>query len=176
MPYTPTSAPGIALAQLRRMLSLSETFQAGLELVDESDALTCILIGRHPFSNLPSGGACIYLAEQPVEYDLQAGGEQLWLHPTGSIVLQLVLLQEKDPIWDAASIEDRYLAGVDFVINVAKDVATLSDAEDADTEFDRNHLAITKVAAEYTAPSDIRYDSSRRPMFLAKLHVDWGIV
>jgi hypothetical protein len=170
MPYTPTSPPGIALAQLRRMVSLSAAFIAGMSAVDETDALDFILLGRHPFSSLPTGGAIAYLSEQPVTWELDSGGQQLWLHPTGGIVLQLILPQP-----DVEDLEERYLRGVDFCANVGKEVKELSDSEDAETEFGANHLAITRIAAEYLAPGDVRHDHSRGVMFTAKLFIDWGI-
>jgi hypothetical protein len=170
MPVTPTSSAGIALAQLRRMVSLSDAFQTAVDADDETEALDFILIGRHPYTSLPSGGAILYLAEQPLTYEMDAGGQQLWLHPTGGIVAQLILPQSAE-----TAIEDGYLSGVDFSANVASDVKELSDSGDTGTAFGMNHLAITRLAIEYSGPADVRYDNSRGVVFLSKLFIDWGI-
>lgn len=170
MSYMPTSSPGIALAQLRRMVALSAAFQAGVGAVDTADAVNFAPIGQQPYTNLPDGGAIIYLADGPVMWEMQAGGQQLWLHPVGVIICQLILKQT-----DELEPEERYLHGIDFVGNVADDVKALSGAEDTDSEFAENHLDITRLAVEYAGQADPRHDASRGKLFLAKLFIDWGI-
>lgn len=170
MSYTPTSPPGIALAQLRRMVTLSSAFREGVGAADAVDAVDFALIGQRPLADLEGGGAIIYLADGPVTFEQNAGGQQLWLHPVGTIICQLVLEQSDE--FDA---EERYLYGVDFVGNVAADIKELSGAEDTETEFGQNHLDITRIAIEYAAQADIRFDHSRGKLFLAKLFIDWGI-
>lgn len=170
MSYTPTSPPAIAIAQLRRMVSLSATFQAGMAVASATLALPFILMGRQAYANLPSGGGLIYLAETPADFPLSSGGDQLHLTVTGKLILQLIY-----PLSSSDSATDRYLKGVDFVANVATDVKALSGAEDTGTAFGQNHLDITHISAEYMAPGNVQYDASRGLLFLAKLHVDWGI-
>jgi hypothetical protein len=171
MSYTPTSPPGIALAQLRRMVSLSTTFQTAFSAASPAAALAFILLGRQPLTNLASGGAIAYLSESPFNWELNAGGDHLYLENRGRIILQFIYLPSSSD-----SIEDRYMKGVDFVGNTAKDVRDLSGVADESSAFTSNHLDITNIVAEYAAPGDVRYDASRGLFFSAKLAIDWGIV
>lgn len=175
MSYTPTSSAGIAIAQLRRMVSLSATFQTAMGVASAAAAVAYILLGRQQFTSLPSaganGGACVWYAETPIELQLQSGGDSLHLFPTGHLIVQLIY-----PLSSGDSTEDRYMKGIDFCGNVSADVTTLSGSADTESAFGENHLDVKNLAPEYMAPADVRHDASRGLLFFAKLHVDWGIV
>lgn len=171
MAHTPTSPAGIALAQLRRMVSLSTAFRTQFSAADATAALAYILIGRHPLSSLSTGGAIISNPLDGANQMLSSGGSQLFLEPKGIISLQLFCT-----LSSGDSIEDRYLKGTDFSSNTLSQVAELSDAADTGTAFGKNHLAITEMRENYAGPGDARFDASRGLWWYAEYRVDWGIV
>lgn len=137
-PVLPQSDAAIATAQLRRMVALSPTLQAGRTYDDT--LRDSVLLHEAPAEH-PKPYAVIAPGDS-FRYELAAGGGQNILQPAGSLFLWLV--RDTPPDFYADRVSAEHDAENWFGL-VLQDVLSLADADDPGSEFGLCHLPLTTV-------------------------------
>lgn len=172
MPAVATSVKSIALVKLRRMVSLSGTFQAALGLTGTSAEKAAKALD-HIFLKSAIGD------DVTRPYAVVSAGEQFqWrsiasfsLWPSGSIGLYLTVDSNSAYQGDQAS---RDLDAFNFISGVEEDVADLADADDTGSAFGESHLNIRNMSIIGWGENPREEWETDGQFYEAGITVEWG--
>ncbi|QDU82676.1 hypothetical protein Pla110_44370 [Polystyrenella longa] len=157
----------IAVAKLRRMLSLSTTFQLARGVVNEQDALS--FIHTRDYRMNPERPLGIVHPGSTFGYQKVSGGAQYQLQPHGVVELYLSIDVPAEYQNDEIQAD---LFAADYFSNIITDIAALSAAEDP--ESDTSHLDITNADLSFYACTDKEDWPTIGQFYFAYILFQWG--
>jgi hypothetical protein len=175
MPATAEHTLAVNAAKLRRMVALSATFQQALGIDEETEAENAASALEKVYlksyvGRVPRPIAVVSMGES-FDWSVVSGGDAYHLRPSGSLFLYLAIDT------DARYVEDRVSAewtAWDFFSGVLEDVAALSCADDADSEFDESHLPITRISVVGWGENPREQWNSDGRYYEAGILMNWG--
>jgi hypothetical protein len=158
----------LAAVKLRRMLSLSPTFQAAIGAADAPTALLRTAFKElsgtepRPYGVVSSGEKLIYKQI--------AAGNQVVLQAQGSLFLYLARDVDPQDYDDDVQAE---LQAISFFGQVIDDIALLSAADDPDSADGTSHLSITNISLTNFGGNPEETWASLGRYLAAGFDVDW---
>ena len=176
MPATPGKTLSIVAAKLRRMVSLSATFQSARGVdggTDEENAAAALefVFLKSLVGNQPSRPFAVVSMGESFDWAVVSGGDANHLRPSGSLFLFLTV--DTDPQF----LEDRVSAewtAWDFFSGVIEDIAVLANADDPGSEFEESHLSIVGISLVGWGENDRDEWKSQGRFYEAGILIRWG--
>lgn len=169
MPATAVSSLALAAQKLRRMVSLSATFQSATGTLTDTDAAAFVLEKLAGAQTVRPYAVVSF--DEHYGHKLIAGGVQNQLRPFGSLLLYLTRDTDVNYYDDAISAGN---TAMNFFGGVLDDVVALAAADDPGSADGTSHLAVTNtemIDFNETAPET--WNSLGR-WFYGVFRVDWG--
>lgn len=143
MSVTPSGCVSMPLYLLRRMVSVSSTFQTAVGVATSTLALDHIYLHE---ALSPSARPCAVINELGTSFQLIAGGGQNQLRPRGDLFLWLARDTPANYYDDP---DNALLDYMNFAGGVIDDIVNISGADQtADSSVPESQLAITAVSLE----------------------------
>ena len=140
----PEDILAIAVAKLRKMVAASAAFQAAVGAVDATAALERVYLRDVRGTNTARPYAIVSMGDK-FGFQIDSGGDQNYLRPSGSLGLYLAI-DTPEAVQDD-SVESEFQAW-NFLSPVIRQIAELSNKDDPTSDFGQSHLGITAIATE----------------------------
>jgi hypothetical protein len=145
MPVTPVGSLSLPAAKLRRMVSLSASFQSEISTVHGVPATPAGVLPwifmRRVVSTTPRPYACITIGDQH-RYSLVAGGDQNYLRAAGGLYLFLAI--PTNPLYFTDPVQAE-LDACNWFGEVVDEIVEIAAQDDTSSSDGTGHLAIVRV-------------------------------